>query len=380
MDIFAHRAAPGISIDQHVKRRVVELGQSLDNRAAIFLDTKFWILLRDCASGSWAGAAETELLQRLRALVAAGKAFCPISESIFLEFMKQDDVASRLRTATLVDELSLGVTLLDLPSRMATEIARFFHSTEINGGDLHPLQHLVWSKLPYALGFVHPANTGFDAETELALQKAFFDKMWTIPLTEMFSTVGETPGPGGLDFGGALTSLNEGVAQHTGVIKSFTQAYADELRGMVSLCGNMAMEVLSELMGKRTALPPPPPGSGEWKKAQRYCENILYFSLKDNPEARKQLPTLHIEASLHAALRWDKRRRFTANDLYDFVHASAALGYCRAFFTEHGLCSMVSAKNVALDRFYQCCVTSDVPGAIRYLESLESSPPASRAA
>jgi len=50
MDLAAHLAFPDVSIDQHVKRRVVALGHSLDDGAAIYLDTKYWISLRDCAT------------------------------------------------------------------------------------------------------------------------------------------------------------------------------------------------------------------------------------------------------------------------------------------------------------------------------------------
>jgi hypothetical protein len=45
MDIEAH--SPHITLEQHVKSYVVDLGQQLQGRAAIYLDTKFWILLRD---------------------------------------------------------------------------------------------------------------------------------------------------------------------------------------------------------------------------------------------------------------------------------------------------------------------------------------------
>jgi hypothetical protein len=111
MNIAAHRANPGISIDQHVKRRVVALGRSLDDRAAIYLDTKFWIMLRECAEGKGTDASVLELLHRLRTLVAEGKVFCPVSESHLFEFLKQDDMNSRLETARIVDELSLVIFL-----------------------------------------------------------------------------------------------------------------------------------------------------------------------------------------------------------------------------------------------------------------------------
>src|ERR671915_135308 len=130
MDITEHRANPDISLERHVKSRVVELGRLLDNRTAIYLDTKFWILLRDCAAGRNKDPAAQELLQRLRKLVQDGKAFCPIGESTFCEFLKQDDVNSRLETARIVDELGLGVALLEHRTRLGTEISHFVHSTE----------------------------------------------------------------------------------------------------------------------------------------------------------------------------------------------------------------------------------------------------------
>ena len=127
MDIAAHRANPGVSLERHVKSRVVALGRLLDGRAAIYLDTKFWIVLRDCAAGRNSDPAAQELLARLRKLIWAGKAFCPISESAFSEFLKQEDTNSRLETAQVVDELSLGVTLLDHRMRLGTEISHFVH-------------------------------------------------------------------------------------------------------------------------------------------------------------------------------------------------------------------------------------------------------------
>jgi len=156
MDIAAHRANPEISLERHVKSRVVELGRRLDKRTAIYLDTKFWIMLRGCAAGRNNDSAAQELLQRLRKLVQDDKAFCPISESTFCEFLKQDDANTRLETAQIVDEFSLGVALLEHRTRQDTEISHFVHSN-LGSGDLHPLHHLVWSKVAYVLGFIHPS-------------------------------------------------------------------------------------------------------------------------------------------------------------------------------------------------------------------------------
>jgi hypothetical protein len=370
MDIEAHRANPGISLERHVKRRVVDLGRAIEVRAAIYLDTKFWIVFRDCAAGRNNDPAAQELLRRLRKLVKDGKAFCPIGESAFLEFLKKGDATARLEIARVVDELGLGVALLDHRMRLGTEIAHFVHSSE-GGGELHPLHHLVWSKVAYVLGFTHPSNMGVDAETELAIQKAFFDRMWDVSLEEVMKTLGGLSPPGGLDF--RVSGLNEGLERNADQIRSFSQAYAAELGGAVELGAEMAMEVTGEIFRKETGEKPPERNSAQWQTFRNQWANLLLSALKKKPHVRRQLRTLHIHAALHAAFRWDKARRFTSNDLYDFEHASAALAYCQVFFTEHALRSTIIARNASLDHLFECRVASEIPDAIEALKALEGS-------
>lgn len=370
MDIDAHRANPEVSIDQHVERCVVALGRSLDDRIAIYLDTKFWIILRDGAAEKRTDAAALELLHRLRTLVAKGKVFCPVSESHLYEFLKQDDMNSRLETARIVNELSLGVALIGERMRMGTEVAHFVHSFEGSADDLHPLRHLVWSKLGYVAGFVHPCGTGFDAETELAIQKAFFDRMWTASFEEMFKTLGTGSPPHGLDFD--TSGVNQGVIENADQIRSFSQAYAAELGGVVELGADMAMEVMGDLFRKKTGEPPAERGSQAWQKFWNHWANLLLVALKKRTQVKQQLRTMHIHASLHAAFRWDKARRFTSNDFYDFEHASAALAHCQAFFTEHPLLATVTARHVALDELFQCRVVSEIADAVAVLKAIET--------
>ncbi|MHB1667745.1 hypothetical protein [Thiomonas sp.] len=89
--IDRHRSSPDVSLDEHVRRCQIVLAQALEPRQAIYLDTKFWIILRDAATGVRATEDKLELLALLRANVAVGKAFCPISESTFAELFKQPD-------------------------------------------------------------------------------------------------------------------------------------------------------------------------------------------------------------------------------------------------------------------------------------------------
>lgn len=86
-----HRRNPHVSLTEHVHRRHFELTQSLDNRRAIYLDTKFWLILRDTVLGTRVSDESQALLTLLRQTVTSGKGFCPISETTFMELLKQRD-------------------------------------------------------------------------------------------------------------------------------------------------------------------------------------------------------------------------------------------------------------------------------------------------
>jgi hypothetical protein len=207
--------------------------------------------------------------------VKSGKVFCPISETVFLELLKQSDPSSRLRTAKLIDDLSLGVSLLSQRERVATELAHFLYSYSAqNGTELYPLRHLVWTKLPYVLGFLHPTETALDARTQLAIQKAFFDEMWTIELTQMIEKRGDGPLPFDSRLNDIANKLNIGNAEHAAEIRSFQQALKNELSGVADLCADTAADIMAEIAEKQ-GHSSPPRESDAWKQTRLMCANLV---------------------------------------------------------------------------------------------------------
>jgi len=97
--IQQHLDAPEVSLDQHVDSRRAELALALESRQAIYLDIKFWILLRNVVAEQGSTERQRELLTILKERVASGLAFCPISESTFAELFKQSDHRTRGATA-----------------------------------------------------------------------------------------------------------------------------------------------------------------------------------------------------------------------------------------------------------------------------------------
>ena len=354
--ISRHLASPDISLGEHVRRQQRELGDALQMRRAIYLDQKFWIILRDVAAGRRSTPDEIALLALLKEQVASGAAFCPISESTFTELFKQEDAATRAATAQLIDELSLGVSLIAYDERLALELEHFIHSKG-SKHDIPSIHRMVWSKLSYVLGETHPVKTGFDATTELALQKAFFDHMWTVPLSEMVRIIGDSMPPD-MAFDRLAGRLNTGNAEHAHELKSFKQTYAIELRGVLTLIAPLAADIVSDMAERATGQPMPREG-GEWTDLVRKWHSFLVQAFKEDA-VKDALRTLHINTCLHATLRWNKAQQFEANDFHDYHHAAAALGYCDVFLTERGLKSMVTASHVALDARYGCHVACSV--------------------
>lgn len=132
-----------VSIEAHVRRRTLELGEWVMARKRVYLDKCFWIHLRNEHTNASGPPSAPKLLAALLRGVSEGLLVCPISDFLFLELMKQTDPVTRASTAQLIDELSCGVTLCTHPDRVATEIAHFLHSSV--GHCVHPLEHLVWT-------------------------------------------------------------------------------------------------------------------------------------------------------------------------------------------------------------------------------------------
>ena len=337
--------------DRDTTQAVFELGQALARRRGIYLDMNYWIKLRDASQGKGTTTSR-RLLSILHRGVEEGVVFCPISEAVFLELMKQEDLASRLATARLIDGLSLGATLASETERISTEIW-YFMNWVTGRSNPHPIEHGVWRKVGYVLGLVRPNPTTLDSTSRLIFQKMFFDRMWTISLREMVESMDDGQGP---DQGIKITDINRETARHADELHSFEQAYNNETEGIVDSFGDFAASAMVSLAAS-DGIVLSQPSPQERLEAKKLWKHALFFALKKN-KARHVLRTLHIDASLHAAFRWDKKRKLRSNDLDDFTHAKAALAYCRAFFTERSLRSVITSKQLALDKLYDCHVAT----------------------
>jgi len=315
---------------------------------------RFWILFQEVEIGRNGNEALVHLLCLIKRLVDDGVAICPISESVFVELMKQSDLKTRVATTKLIDYLSSGIALIVHPERINKELCNAIY-LQAGADDLIPVDELVWTKLSYIFGETHQYQTPFDASEELVIQKSFFDHMWDISLTEIV---------GYLDFENChqpdwqqtADHLNAGNKQHADEIRSYKQAYRIEFEGGLSLFKEEMLQLLKKVDGEG------------YKDFEKNGENLSKNERFSN--FSKSVRTLHIGACCHAAVRWDKKRQITGNDLLDFHHAEAAIGYCNLFLTENPLKHLVSQQHLGLIRDYCCAVESTASDALRVLSDV----------
>lgn len=330
---------------------------------------RFWIIARDTALGIRTEPAARKLLHHLRRGAASGHLICPISASMFLELMKQPySPGRRIGTAQLIDDLSLGTSMIPLPVVMGTEIYSFLLRAK-GDTELYPMQELIWTKIAYVLGNMYPSLAEFSPGEELAIQKSFFDYLWAHSLSDTVKMMSDIIPPAD-GFAELSRETNEKNAEHRDELRSFAQTYDIELRGAIEVAGDVAADAIHQLAEKEA-------GHGlratpeERANSVNMCRNLLYQAFK-KPETKDALRCLHIGTSIHAAMRWDKYRKFKPNDYYDFEHAIAALGYCHAFLTERPLHDLVTRPHVNLEAVNGCRVFSNVEAAADYVRQLSS--------
>lgn len=346
-----------VSIDAHLKQKQLDLMAIVADRTPIYLDTRFLVNLRKTSENNFSESDSSGLLVSLRRAVSNGKAFCPISASTFKELLKHHDLGVRMRTAALVDELSLGISLINLEELIKAEVT-WFLALKINSkvcSQAFPL----WTRLSHSLGSFLPSVSGLTNNGNLALEVAVFNKIWSSKLTDICSHLP----PYAYDLSSFAARLNEDCNRHANEVKDFKTVYASEIQGLSDFYADVAVEWMRhQLNGLGTNTIIPSDAGATW---QNVFANVMTLG-----KAQNALRCLHIIASIHAIFRLDAKRKFKKNDLLDIQHAAAGVGYCSAMFTERSLSSSLRQKPLTLDSLYRCMITSDVQQAVNYVESL----------
>ena len=367
-----HRRESDKSLETYIKECRLKLGRAIAQRYKIYLDTKYWILLRDHRLGREVNAAVAELSSILEDGVASNKLICPISADIFLEIAKQSDPTTLKCSVELVDALSEGISVLAPEERASMELLYFMRKNSSGEGSCHSQDNFVWTKLAYVLDTMVPYSTPFNPGEELVIQKSFFDQMWSISLIDMIETIGindihEIPSMPDIS-----DKLNTGKFEQLSENSSFEGIFLSEVAGILDTYTDEFREMFVYIYKKMTGKAP---AEGEVSSSDgpRKFANLIYhgFRLK---RFSTELPIIRIPATIHAAIRWDRNRKYKPTDFHDFRHAEAALPYFNTFLTENSLCHLLTRQDLSLDLLYNCTVVSDPEIAIEMIKRMVSQP------
>jgi len=347
------RTQAALRLDEYLRTKVLETGDRVLGRTSIYLDTCYWIRLRDAFMGRNGNDVFVKLLVKLRSAVRDGKAICPFAADLFAEVMKQ---SADCRMANLIDELSQGIALQPEHERVATEILYcFWRSHGVTA--LEPLSRLVWTTSSYVLGFTFPSISCLGADDELSVQKGFTDHMWNLGFARQMAALSDWPERLNPDYASLAEKLNILNAAHSKNLRSFKQIHVVEFAGILEFYLPQIIDIWPYLHEQKHRTPAPKSKAAEFKKSGRMWMTRLQECFRRN-KLGEQLPTLVIRSGLAAALRWNRKRRYEANDFHDFGHAAAALVHFDMFATERSLHHLITTE-LKYDRKYKTTVYSE---------------------
>ncbi len=336
--IHSDTSASPVTSDEYHQTRGNHLGTDVNSRLKIYLDTKFWIMLRDAQEDPKTGEPDSELFQLLLQLVQSGRAICPMADCAFMELLKQGQHDKRLATARVMDALSQGVSLKSQQDRIRAEILHFLlrHSE-----DALPLNQLVWTRIGNVLGYFVPGNMGMDPLLFNSTLKGFADLIWSLSLVDMISVNQTVPLDSTEFFSNLAGKLNMGKFEYAHQVTDFKTVFKSELHGVIDSNREDINNAMPYIFESRVG--GVPPCENEKLKSGQRLANLIYAALSETPDLI-DLPTFRITAGTNAVIRLNKDRRYKPNDWLDIMHASAGLPYCDIFATENSLATLVSQK------------------------------------
>ncbi len=357
-----HLKEPEKTFNKYLKERKLELGQSIKKLKKVYLDTKFWLLIRDAWLGRCRHKSQKDLLDLIIDLTRKNEIICPISEDIFVEIIKQTDATTLKASIELIDNFSNGVTLVSQEERWQTEIMHFIRSSVYGQNTVHSIDEFVWVKLAYTHGIQNPYFENLSEEQNNVMQKSFLDQMWAISLVDIYNIVGIDwfkKYPHSPDFSDILNKEKENY-QREGL--PFKQIFLSEIAFIIDFKKDYFKDVFTYLYKQHFNKDPDPDEVAKSNGGQMFA-NLIYHAFKLG-KIRNQLPTFDIEAGINAQIIHDSKRRYKENDFYDVNHAIAALPYCDMFFTEKNLKAFLTRKNLSYANKYNCVVVSEIDDAI----------------
>jgi len=335
-------------MENYTQQFKIEIGDMVLKKYRIYIDTKYWIYLRDAFLGK-ESLIKIEIYKKLRDLVKNEVVICPLSPHIFLELMNIGDKEKRLSMAQVMDELSQQVCFispLDIAGQELLSFVRYFQAKDKGDPIFNPVKY-VFTKVPFVLGEFSLTLDGISDEQLNDMRVQFFDHLSKFTLVEMLKTIKDNFPQRKSE--NLIAQLNKGKDDNQDW-KSFHEVFMQEIIGLLEVVKDDIAKLWIYLYANDKGCSITSEEIYE-SESVKLLSSLIYQAF-DQKKINRELPFFHINASLYAFIRYNKGQRFKENDLIDFSHTAWALPYCDAFFTEKRLHDWICNNMLEMDKIY----------------------------
>lgn len=357
-----------VDIEAFSQQFKFDIGNMMLKKHRIYLDTKYWIFMRDASIGRLS-TIQTEIYKSLKYLVEKEIVICPLSPHVFYELMNIGDEEKRLKMAQVMDELSQQVCFISPLNIVGQELLSFVRLCQAkteNKPIFNPAKY-VFTKVPFIMGEIYPTIQGLPHQQMNDIRIQFFDYSSKFTLVEILKIAkGDFPLWDRKDL---IAKLNQGKDDNQNW-NSFHEVFMHEIAGILDVVKD-EIEKLGKYLYENDAGGSIRPEEISKSESVRLLQNSIY-NVFDQKKINKELPFFHINASLHAFLRYNKMQRYKENHLIDFSHAAWALPYCNAFFTEKPLHDWICNNPLKLNEIYGSKVLWNEEDVLNTLEALDN--------
>ena len=219
------------SLGGYVRAQRRTLAGQMAALTRIYLDTNYWLFVRDAYAGRPRNDTHRLLYEKLLHLVRSGRAVCPATDTVLYEVFRQNELDTRLMTAKIIDELSMGIALEPAEQRVRIEILHFLRLCRQSADTLCTLSDWVWTRSCWVLGEMHPYLPQLQPKDQARLPIGFFEERAKRGIADIVSSLASAPEPVPKTFLGDLArKLTEDKTRHADEIRSFIRENDSSLK------------------------------------------------------------------------------------------------------------------------------------------------------
>jgi hypothetical protein len=339
-----HSKSDPLDAAVYSRRKVDELATTLASKRLIYLDINHWINLRHVwLQSSLARPVYEEIVKRLNSLAEQEVVICPLSSPIFEELMKQTDSLSRAATANLMEVFSRGICVRAFKDAFC-EQWRNYSAGQLRSGNN---SYGSMTKIGFWVPTTVLKRIFCTPEIENIWENVCVDLRWNVTLDDYQRLAGL--GDAGRQEEPSFLAKWRGLPDaHRSLKRSFPE--------LVKACrGDVVEEYSKELRG---------PGDKNGTHSSLQSSKLILET-----EAYGRLPCCEIAAGMCAAQVF-RGSRIRENDVYDFLHASAGIPSCEAYFCDGPMERLLRRKPLELDTHFDAKIRSRPEELLSYLDSI----------